>query len=111
MFTEEGTEWLGEWIAGELQNGAWIVVADGQGESAVATITEAKYVTRDDGSTVVECVALFDEQNANFEWTKRSVKLNDGKIIDREVEDMGRKKQGSVWTIKVSIDVGTSGGD
>jgi hypothetical protein len=102
VFTPEGRTWLGEWIAEELMEGAWLVVADGAGESAVATITDARY-NEEEGT--VEASALFDSDNANFEWAKHAVKLKDGTIIDREVKDMGRKQSGSVWTLKVSIDV------
>lgn len=103
MFTPEGLEWVGEWIAEELREGAWLVVADGQGESAVATITEATYVVRDDGSSVVECTALFDSDQANFEWAKHDIKLANGTVIDRETEDLGRKASGAVWTLKVAV--------
>lgn len=103
MFTPEGLQWLGEWIAEELRESAWLVVADGQGESAVATITEAVYKVREDGSSAVECTALFDSDQANFEWAKHDVKLKDGTIIDRETEDLGRKADGAIWTLKVAV--------
>jgi hypothetical protein len=107
MLSADGAKWLAGLIAAQLLEGAWIVVSNGSGESAVATITDAKVGTADDGSAIVIAGATFGEADANFEWSKRSIKLKDGTVIDDDITDAGRKVEGAVWAYEVTIDVGS----
>lgn len=49
--------------------------------------------------------ATFGENDANFDWRERGVKLADGTLVDRTVEDGGRKAPGSVWTVETVLDL------
>lgn len=108
MLTPEGAQWLAAWMVERLLAGSWIVVSDGAGESAVATISDAQ-VVETEGTYSVVASATFEEGEANFEWRKRSVKLADGTVIDSDEEDAGRKVAGAVWAYQVTIDVGPDG--
>jgi hypothetical protein len=113
VFTPDGLRWLASWIAEEVQGG-WLVVSDGAGNSEVSEIqnievrarVEEEGATPDsqDGYSVV-CSASFDEQAANFEWAKRSVKLKSGTVIESNEDDGGRKVEGAIWTAEVEIQV------
>lgn len=105
MFTPEGWEWLAKWVSEQLGNGGWIVVA-GDGKSGAAPAREVAVADNGDGSYRLTCVATFTEDDANFTWEKRLVKLPDGTVIDRVEEDLGRKAQGAEWDIAVKIDFG-----
>jgi hypothetical protein len=106
MLTPDGWQQVAEWLAGRIQEGAWVVVADSQGQSAVATVSKVETKPIEGGGTRLTCSAAFPAADANFEWTKRSIKLADNTVIDREVEDLGRKVEGSEWEIEVGIDFG-----
>lgn len=110
MLTPEGAKWMADWIVERLLAGSWIVVSDGAGESAVATIAEARTVEVE-GAYSVEATATFGEGEANFEWSKRSIKLADGTVIDADDTDAGRKALGAEWTYAVTIEVGPTDGD
>ncbi len=110
MLTPEGAKWMADWIVERLLAGAWIVVSDGAGESAVATIAEARTVEQDGAYSVV-AAATFGEEEANFEWSKRSIKLADGTVIDADETDAGRKVAGAEWAYEVTIDVGSASSD
>lgn len=49
--------------------------------------------------------ATFGEEAANFDWREIGVKLSDGTLIDRTIDDGGRKAQGSVWTLESVLDL------
>lgn len=105
MFTPAGWKWLSRWVAGEVGNGGWIVVA-GEGKSAAAAAREVAVEDRGDGSYLLTCVATFTEDEANFTWEERLVKLPDGTVVDAVKEDLGRKARGAEWDITVKIDFG-----
>jgi hypothetical protein len=111
MLTPEGAKWMADFIVERLLAGAWIVVSDGAGESAVATISGARVEQEEDGDCRVVAVAVFGESEANFEWSKRSIKLADGTVIDADETDAGRKVAGAEWTYEVTIDVGPPDAD
>lgn len=104
MFTPEGWEWLANWVAGEVRNGALLVVSDGA-QSASAPIATVE-VTQDQDSYVLTATASFAEGEANFEWKDRSIKLGDGTVIDSLREDLGRKAQGAEWDLTVQVTFG-----
>lgn len=110
MFTPEGWEWLAKWVAEQVGNGGWIVVA-GEGKSAAAPVRQVEVTDQHDGTYRLTAVAIFKEDDANFEWEKRLVKLPDQTVIDSLAEDMGRKAQGSEWEMTVNIDFPGDSGD
>lgn len=103
MFTPEGTEWLANLLATHLQGG-WIIISDGAGDSYPAPI---ETITVADDHSQVLIAAEVGENEANFEWAKRSVKLTDGTVLDADESDGGRKAQGAVWTAEVAFDIPT----
>jgi hypothetical protein len=62
----------------------------------------------EDGGRVAHRVILsatFGSEAANFEWLEHGVRTPDGRLLDRTVEDMGRKAPGSVWTLDAVLDL------
>lgn len=49
--------------------------------------------------------ATFGEEVANFDWAERGVVTAQGVLLDRSVEDQGRKVLGQVWTLEASLDL------
>lgn len=49
--------------------------------------------------------ATFGEEVANFDWLERGITSVQGVLIDRSVEDHGRKAAGSVWTLNAALDL------
>lgn len=49
--------------------------------------------------------ATFGEEKANFDWLERGVTSVQGVLIDRSVEDHGRKAAGSIWTLNAALDL------
>lgn len=49
--------------------------------------------------------ATFGEDAGNFDWLERGITSVQGVLIDRSVEDHGRKAAGSVWTLNASLDL------
>lgn len=101
MLTPEGATWLLEFIQREAEGG-WIIISDGDGQSFPCPITTIEL--QQEGKRLLlagEC----GEGEANFEWTKRSVKLKDGTVIDTTEEDGGRKAQGAIWIAEVAFDL------
>jgi hypothetical protein len=104
VLTPEGTDWLASLIAEHLK-GAWIIISDGKGESYPAPITSIEVQGEGGEDRVVLATAEVGENEANFEWAKRSVKLTDGTVLDADESDGGRKVQGAVWTAEVAFDL------
>lgn len=52
--------------------------------------------------------ATFGEDAGNFEWRERGITSVQGVLVDRSVEDHGRKAQGSIWTLSAAIDLGVA---
>jgi hypothetical protein len=49
--------------------------------------------------------ATFAEDQANFDWLERGVVSAQGVLIDRSVQDQGRKAPGSIWTLEAALDL------
>jgi hypothetical protein len=49
--------------------------------------------------------ATFGEEAANFDWLERGITSVQGVLIDRSVEDHGRKAPGSIWTLNAALDL------
>lgn len=47
--------------------------------------------------------ATFGERDANFEWAERGVVTAQGVLLDRSVEDQGRKVLGAIWTLEAAL--------
>lgn len=102
MLTPDGVKWLAAWVVEELRT-ASIVVSDGT-SSAESPVASAELV-EEDGSTFAQLTTEFDSTEANFEWSRRTVRLSDGREIDAEEADGGRKVAGQVWEYEVRIKV------
>lgn len=105
MITPEGWERIARWQAGEIENGGLLGVTNGT-VSAWATVSAVAVSALDGGGFRVAVEAIFAQDQANFEWTARSLKLADGTVIEAEPEDLGRKAEGAEWAIAVRIDFG-----
>lgn len=80
-------------------------VSDGtQTASTMATLVEI-----DNGTLTVE--GEFVSGEANFEWRQRDVALvvpgQKDLTLDREQVDLGRKTEGSIWTISATLELAT----
>jgi hypothetical protein len=103
VFTPDGYDWLARRLA-EAVEGGWIIISDGAGQSFPAPIATIEIQEEDDKRRVL-LSAEVGENDANFEWAKRSVKLTDGTVIDTDESDGGRKAQGAVWHAEVAFDL------
>lgn len=94
--TEQGAVAVAGWIAPQFA-GAQLVVSDG--ELSAAAPAEATTVAGE-----ITLRATFGELDANFEWLRRAVRVDD---VDVDVEelDMGRKPLGAIWSLEVPIAV------
>ena len=96
MLTPEGQHALALDTAARFKGGT-VRVSDGTA-SAEAPILE---VSVSEGH--VRVGAEFGGQEANFEWKIRELVGSDGTVLDRTLADMGRKSEGSVWTVDASV--------
>lgn len=103
-FTAEGYDWLAHRIADSAQGG-WIIISDGGGNSFPAPITSIEVQEDGDARRVLLVAENIGEDDANFDWAKRSVKFTDGTVIDSDESDGGRKAQGAIWTAEVAFDL------
>lgn len=102
MFTPEGIN-LTLGALAPLLAGGQLRVLDGDnepGEAQSATAPVGEIDLRD-GTLIMS--ATFGEQEANFDWRAREVLTADGTVLDRIVEDLGRKAPGSVWTLEAVV--------
>lgn len=119
-WTVNGLGWIATRLRADLE-GATLVIGNGQqaeghrdeelaGEfTAEAPISEVEDVgeVQVDGELRHRVIlrAIFGEDTANFDWNERGVRLADGTLVDRKVQDQGRKVQGSVWTLEAVLDL------
>lgn len=88
----------------EALGDAWVLrISDGTNTaSTVATVVEV------DGATL-HVEGEFTSTEANFEWRIRSVVRvrpnNEDVTIDREEVDLGRKAEGSIWTLIADVEL------
>lgn len=47
--------------------------------------------------------ATFGEQDAAFDWQERGVVTAQGVLIDRSVQDQGRKVLGAIWQLEAAL--------
>lgn len=93
--TPEGLRRMAELVLGQI---AALEVSDGAEQSARSVTIEAELT--DEG---LRLVSEFDSGFANFDWRERRVILTDGTAFDVEAEDLGRKAEGSVWTLEIVV--------
>lgn len=104
MLTVEGATEIWETLGDE-----WVLrISDGtQTASTVATVAEVN-------GAVLHVEGEFASGFANFEWAIRSVVRvradNSDVTIDRQEVDLGRKAEGSVWTLVADVELVTNGG-
>lgn len=99
-----------ERLAGEQT--AWAALDDGYPRlDGMVTVTEPSEPVETEPAEPPEraCRATFQatfaEEAANFEWLERGVTSVQGVLIDRSVEDHGRKVPGSIWTLSLALDL------
>jgi hypothetical protein len=131
-FTNVGLKWMWDMMAGQLRDAdgtlndhlgsARIVVGDGSspfdlrderlaGENTAQASLDAGYPTvnlqapGDDGRghSVISFLATFGEDQAAFDWQERGVVTAQGVLLDRAVQDQGRKVLGAVWQLKADL--------
>jgi hypothetical protein len=96
LLTDDGRRVYVEQVA-QMLAGARIMVGDGQQRAEVP-------VEMEPWPGQVTMSATFGEDVANFAWTERGVML-DGKLIDHEEADGGRKIFGASWTVEYILQV------
>lgn len=109
MLTAEGIALLWNLAAGASEDSipGWsIVVSDGQVETP-STVAEAVVTQTDDGAEVT-LTASYGEDEANHDWARRQVVSGAGVVVDTEDVDMGRKAQGTVSGIEVTLELAPS---
>lgn len=79
-------------LAGE--NTAWAELVDGY-----------PAIRRTDSGVMIVLQSVFGEDNANFDWRERGFTSVQGVLIDRSVDDQGRKAPGSIWTLEAQLEL------
>lgn len=131
-FTNVGLQWMWQMMAGQLRDAdgtlndhlgaARVVVGDGSrafdlrdtrlvGEETAQATLEPGYPTialqapGDDGHAagVISFLATFGEDQAAFDWQERGVVTAQGVLLDRSVQDQGRKVLGAVWQLRADL--------
>lgn len=124
-FVAVGLEWIWNVLAGNVRNEegglsdhlgkARLIV--GNSSKPVAADDErlagdlTAWAELDDGFPQVEGAtitfhATFGEDVANFDWNERGVTSVQGVLLDRSVDDQGRKAPGTVWTLEAVLELG-----
>lgn len=134
-FTDAGLEWMWNMMLGNLRDAetnlltdqlssARLVVGTGDapfspldarlaGDSTAQAPMDTGYpivtgmVQGDEGRDACRLTlrATFGEQDGNFDWAERGVVTAQGVLLDRSVEDQGRKVLGAVWTLEAALDL------
>lgn len=130
-FVLVGLEWLWTVATGGLRNDQGgmtdhlgkgrLIVGDGTqpvdahderlagGQTAWAELDDGfPRIQRTEDGVMLVLRATFGEDVANFDWHERGVTSVQGVLIDRSVEDHGRKAPGTVWTLEAQLEL-TSG--
>lgn len=104
MLTSEGAALLWAIVTGASDDRIIALrVTDG---SASATAALDEPARAEENALIL--VATFPDGVANFEWRERLVVSRDGVIVDRESQDLGRKAQGSEWTLEATLELGVT---
>lgn len=101
-FTADGNALAAHGLILQLLD-AQLVVTDGGDQLARVPVDDT--FPRRDGATIT-LRGTFGEGEANFEWRVRRVETADGKVVDEEAGDMGRKAAGAVWDLEIELEVG-----
>lgn len=99
MLTPEGITQIWRMVAGMTDDQITTVRVSNDTDEATVAVT-ALEITRGD---VLRAHASFREQDANFDWQRRELVTRDGVVIDRQVEDFGRKVLGAVWDVEIDM--------
>lgn len=109
MWTPEGLAHTLSTLAGEFDGGV-VIVRDGEGDGAQQARASISSVTVDSDKLQLAVSATFPEDEANFDWRVRYVTTRSGVIVDRLVEDMGRKAPGAVWNVEAVLELAAEEG-
>lgn len=127
-FVDVGLEWIWTVVTGGLRNEQGgmsdhlgkgrLIVGDGSApvdktderlagtQTAWAELDEGfPQITRTEAGVMLVLRATFAEDVANFDWHERGVTSVQGVLIDRSVEDHGRKAPGAVWTLTAELEL------
>lgn len=105
MLTPDGLNFAASSILAEIEEAKSVVVCVGDGSELVERqLDEGFPKLSEDGNSII-FQATFGPEEANFEWRGEGVKV-DGKTIEWEEKDSGRKALGATWIVEVAIDVG-----
>lgn len=104
MLTPEGAKKL---LADSLE-GAQMRVTDGRQSASAPFDSGFPQHEQQAAGARAHVEATFGENAANFDWKERQIVAKDGTVLDRTVEDHGRKAAGSVWTLRHSIELGAA---
>jgi hypothetical protein len=129
-FTNAGLAWMWKMMVGGLRQtdgtltdhlgAARLVVGNGTrpfdpsdsrlaGDQTAQAELDAGYpateVLVQEGIGRVRFVATFGEDQAAFDWQERGVVTAQGVLIDRAVQDQGRKVLGAVWQLMAELDL------
>ena len=79
--------------------------SDLQGANKTRKGMETGFPNRVDANSV-EFEALFDENEANYEWREHGLfnAETGGTMLYREVENLGTKAQGTIWRFTVTVE-------
>jgi hypothetical protein len=128
-FTRVGLEWMWGTMAGLMRDqdgtmtdhlgSARLVVGDSSSpvtfaderlageQTAQAALVRPPSIApfEEDGTQGVEILfeATFDEQVGAFDWQERGVVTAQGVLLDRSVQDQGRKVLGAVWQLEAAL--------
>lgn len=127
-FTAVGHTWMWNMMAGNLRDpvdgtltdhlgAARIVVGNGNrpwmmGDERLDG-PQTDQAALDDGypqiaGSVITFRSTFGEQQGIFDWQERGVVTAQGVLIDRAVQDQGRKVMGSVWVVVAELELAFS---
>jgi len=107
MLTTLGRSFFVAQLAESLRD-AQLFISDGADQRAEAPLDEGFPVESEETPGVLIFQATFGEDEANFDWYRRGIVLGPGgpdSEIDADEGDDGRKAPGSIWTLRVLLNV------
>lgn len=100
MLTPDGCELLWEIATRQREDdqfAAFMRLSDGK-QTAQVPIDEPVV---EEGQ--LTCVATFDEDQANFEWSEESIISAEGVVVATFKDDRGRKTKGTILTLRITL--------
>lgn len=104
MLTPEGQSFAAAAILAEIEEAKAVTIVVGDGsQTAEAQLDEGFPKLSEDAKSIV-FQATFGPEEANFEWQGEGISI-DGKRVEWEERDAGRKALGATWTVEIAIDL------